>query len=45
MAAVTEFEYTDLSDASFLEQLTTGAFKITLAEGEKKVQDIRMGGV
>jgi hypothetical protein len=44
MAAVTEFEYTDLSDASFLEQLTTGAFKITLAEGEKKVQDIRTGG-
>ena len=44
MAAVTEFEYTDLSDASFLEQLSAGAFKITLGEGEKKVQDIRMGG-
>ena len=45
MAAVTEFEYPDLSDPSFLEQLAAGAFKITLAEGEKKVQDIRMGGV
>jgi hypothetical protein len=44
MAAVTEFEYPDLSDPSFLEQLSAGAFKITLAEGEKKVQDIRMGG-
>ena len=44
MAAVTDYEYTDLVDASFLEQLTAGAFKITLAEGEKKVQDIRMGG-
>jgi hypothetical protein len=44
MAAVTDYEYTDLVDSSFLEQLTAGAFKITLAEGEKKVQDIRMGG-
>jgi hypothetical protein len=44
MAAVTDYEYTDLYDASFLEQLAAGAFKITLKEGEKKVQDIRMGG-
>jgi hypothetical protein len=44
LAAVTDYEYTDLWDASFLEQLTAGAFKITLGEGEKKVQDIRMGG-
>ena len=44
IAAVTDYEYTDLVDASFLEQLTSGAFKITLGEGEKKVQDIRMGG-
>ncbi|MGE5836431.1 MAG: carboxypeptidase regulatory-like domain-containing protein [Acidobacteriota bacterium] len=44
MAAVTDYEYTDLYDASFLEQLTAAAFKITLGEGEKKVQDIRMGG-
>jgi Carboxypeptidase regulatory-like domain len=44
MAAVTDYEYSDLMDASFLEQLTAGAFKITLGEGEKKVQDIRMGG-
>ena len=29
-------------DASFLEQLLPGAIKITLAEGEKKVQDIRI---
>ncbi|HYN07471.1 MAG TPA: hypothetical protein VES67_08790 [Vicinamibacterales bacterium] len=44
MAAVTDFEFADLYDASFLEQLAAGAFKITLAEGEKKGQDIRMGG-
>jgi hypothetical protein len=44
MAAVIDYEYTDLFDASFLEQLAAGAFKITLGEGEKKVQDIRMGG-
>jgi hypothetical protein len=44
MAAVTEYEYTDLTDASFLEQLAANAFKISIAEGEKKVQDIRMGG-
>jgi protocatechuate 3,4-dioxygenase beta subunit len=44
IAAVTDYEYSDLYDASFLEQLTAGAFKITLGEGEKKVQDIRMGG-
>ncbi len=43
MAAVTEYEYTDLADASFLEQLAAGAFKITLTEGEKKVQDIKLG--
>jgi hypothetical protein len=43
-AAVTTYEFTDLSDASFLEQLAAGAFKVTLAEGEKKVQDVRMGG-
>jgi hypothetical protein len=44
LAAVTDYEYTDLYDASFLDQLTAGAFKVTLGEGEKKVQDIRMGG-
>jgi hypothetical protein len=44
MAAVTDYEYADLLDGSFLEQLAAGAFKIAIAEGEKKVQDIRMGG-
>ena len=29
-------------DASFLEQLIPGAIKLTLGEGEKKVQDIRI---
>jgi Carboxypeptidase regulatory-like domain len=43
-AAVTEYEFQDLWDVSFLDQLAAGAFKVTIAEGEKKVQDVRMGG-
>jgi hypothetical protein len=32
-----------LSDAAFLQQLVPSAFRITLAEGEKKRQDMRIG--
>ena len=42
MAALTEFESENLYDASFLEQVAAASFKITLAEGEKKIQDIRI---
>ena len=34
----------DLSSAAFLSQILTSAFKLTLAEGEKKRQDLRAGG-
>jgi hypothetical protein len=44
VAALTEFDQTDIYDASFLEQLVPAAFKITLAEGEKKTQDLKLSG-
>ena len=44
VAALTEFEPSDMYDASFLEQLIPASFKITLAEGEKKTQDLRLAG-
>ena len=44
VAALTEFDQNDLYDASFLEQLIPAAFKITLAEGEKRTQDLRIAG-
>jgi hypothetical protein len=33
-----------LADAGFLSQLLASALKLTLAEGEKKRQDLRTGG-
>jgi hypothetical protein len=44
VAALTEFDQTDIYDASFLEQLIPAAFKIKLDEGEKKTQDLRIAG-
>ena len=44
VAAVTELEPGDLADPAFLEQLAAAAFKITLADGEKKQQDVKLGG-
>ena len=44
IAAVADLEDTDLSDAGFLSQLLASAFKLTLAEGDKKRQDLRVGG-
>jgi hypothetical protein len=44
VAALTDFEPTDIYDATFLEQLIAASFKITLAEGEKKVQDLKLAG-
>jgi hypothetical protein len=43
MAAVADYEQTDLYDASFLDQLAAAGYKITLAEGERKVQDLKLG--
>jgi hypothetical protein len=43
VCAVTDVEASQLSDAAFLQQLVPSAFRITLAEGEKKRQDLRIG--
>jgi hypothetical protein len=45
MAALTDFEPNDYYNPTFLDQVAAaGAIKITLAEGEKKVQDLRIAG-
>ena len=44
VCAVTDLEQTDLQDPGFLESLAAVSFKITLAVGEKKSQDLRLGG-
>jgi uncharacterized protein (DUF2141 family) len=44
MAAVTDMAPQDANDPSFLEQLVAASFKFTLAEGEKKAQDLRISG-
>jgi hypothetical protein len=42
MVALSRFDPANLFDAAFLEQVAAAAFKITLAEGEKKIQDLRI---
>jgi len=42
MAAVTDLEPTDLSDASFMERLISTALKVHLDDGETKTQDLRL---
>ena len=42
MAAVTDLEPADLSDASFMERLISTALKVHLDDGEKKTQDLRL---
>ena len=44
VCAVTDLEPGDLYDPAFLEQLILGSFKISLAEAEKKVQDLKLAG-
>ena len=44
MAALTDFDQNDLYDPGFLDQVVAAAFKITLAEGEKKNIDLKIGG-
>ena len=44
LAALTDVEPGDTNDPAFLEQLIPGAIKITVADGEKKTQDIRITG-
>jgi hypothetical protein len=43
IAALTDVAPEDLGDATFLAGLVSSAVKVTLAEGEKKTQDLRIG--
>jgi hypothetical protein len=44
IAAVTDVEQGEWFDPSFLASLVSASTKITLAEGEKKVQNLKIGG-
>jgi hypothetical protein len=44
VVALTDFEENAFLDASFIDTLVPAAIKITLAEGQKKVQDIKISG-
>jgi hypothetical protein len=43
LAVVTALVPGELSDPSFLRRVTPAAFKVTLAEGEQKTHDLRLG--
>ena len=44
LAAIGDLDQTVLYAPAFLEPLVASAIRITLAEGEKKVQDVRIAG-
>jgi hypothetical protein len=44
LAAVMDLEPSDWGDPAYMEQIAAGAIRLTIAEGEKKVQDLRTGG-
>ena len=44
VCAVTAVDRTEVYDPAFLEPLVAVSFKITIADGEKKTQDLRLGG-
>jgi hypothetical protein len=44
VCALTDLDPSDLYDPAFLDQLAPVSFKITLADGEKKVQNLKLGG-
>ena len=44
LSAVTEVDQEELQEAKFLEELIKASIKISIGEGEKKVQDLRIGG-
>ena len=43
LAAVTELDADDLADPAWLESVAAMGLRVTLAEGEHKVQDLRLG--
>ncbi len=44
LAAVTELDTRELGSAAFLESLIGSALKVTLGNGERKTQDVRLAG-
>ena len=44
IAALVDVEPSQLTDPSFLEMLIPASIKVSLGEGEKKTQDLRLGG-
>ncbi len=44
VCALTDLDQNQLYDPAFLESLLSGSFKITLADGEKKTQDLKLAG-
>lgn len=44
LAAVTELDTKELASAAFLESLIGSAITVTLADGERKVQDVKLAG-
>ncbi len=44
VCALTDLDPSDLYDPSFLDQLAPASFKISLGEGEKKTQNLKLGG-
>lgn len=44
LAALSELQPDDFADPAFLEMLVPGSVKISLAEGEKKTQDVMLAG-
>jgi uncharacterized protein (DUF2141 family) len=44
LAAVLDIDQNDWNDPAFLEQLVPASIKITIGEGERKTQDLRIGG-
>ena len=44
LSALTDIQQADFADPAFLEQLAGASYKFALAEGEKKVQDLKLSG-
>jgi protocatechuate 3,4-dioxygenase beta subunit len=44
ICAATDYDQGDLSDPAFLAQLAAASYKVTLADGEKKRQDLKIAG-
>jgi hypothetical protein len=44
LAAVTDLAQDDWGDPAFMEQVAAAAIRVTVGEGEKKVQDIKLAG-